>query len=99
MTTPADQQQQQPHQPPVAQACPATMGEMDDPPPLGHNQQVPSQSVQTPYVQSSSLNDMFKVVATVFQQIMTDLNGAESEEDRIATITKKKNCTKNHEAK
>jgi hypothetical protein len=31
---------------------------------------------------------MFKVVATVFQQIMTELNGAESEEDRIVAITK-----------
>jgi hypothetical protein len=31
---------------------------------------------------------MFKVVATVFQQIMTDLNGAELEEDRIVAITK-----------
>jgi hypothetical protein len=26
---------------------------------------------------------MFTVVATIFQQIMTELNGAESEEDRI----------------
>jgi hypothetical protein len=31
---------------------------------------------------------MFKVVATVFQQIMTLLNAAESEEDRIMAITK-----------
>jgi hypothetical protein len=33
-----------------------------------------------------SLNDMFKVVATVFQQITTELNGAESKEDRIVAI-------------
>jgi hypothetical protein len=32
---------------------------------------------------------MFTVVATIFQQIMTELNGAESEEDRITTIPKK----------
>jgi hypothetical protein len=31
---------------------------------------------------------MFKVVATIFQQIMTELNGAESEEGRIMAITK-----------
>jgi hypothetical protein len=54
-----------------------------------HNQQqVPSQSVQAPNVNSSSLNDMLKVVATVFQQILTGLNGAESKEDKIMTITK-----------
>jgi hypothetical protein len=29
---------------------------------------------------------MFKVVVTVFQQIMTELNGAESEADRIMPI-------------
>jgi hypothetical protein len=52
------------------------------------NQQVSSQSVQAPNANSSSLNDMFTLFATIFQQIMTDLNGAESEEDRIMTITK-----------
>jgi hypothetical protein len=31
---------------------------------------------------------MFKVVTMIFQQIMTELNGAESEEDRITAITK-----------
>jgi hypothetical protein len=31
---------------------------------------------------------MFTVVAKILQQIMTDLNGAESEEDRIMAITK-----------
>jgi hypothetical protein len=31
---------------------------------------------------------MFKVVATVIQHIMTELNGAASEEDRITVITK-----------
>jgi hypothetical protein len=31
---------------------------------------------------------MLKVIKTVFQQIVTELNGAESEEDRIVAITK-----------
>jgi hypothetical protein len=31
---------------------------------------------------------MFKVVAMVFQQIMTEFNGVESEEDRIVAITR-----------
>jgi hypothetical protein len=40
---------------------------------------------------------MFNVVATIFQQIMTELNGAESEEDRITPNTK--NCITTHVAK
>jgi hypothetical protein len=31
---------------------------------------------------------MLKVVATIFQQVMTELSGAEAEEDRIMAITK-----------
>jgi TATA-box binding protein (TBP) (component of TFIID and TFIIIB) len=31
---------------------------------------------------------MFKVVATIFQQIMIELNGAHSEKDRIMAVTK-----------
>jgi hypothetical protein len=55
---------------------------------LRHNQQqVPSQSVQALDANSSSLNK-FTAVATIFQQIMTELNGAEPEEDRIVAITK-----------
>jgi hypothetical protein len=57
------------------------------PSPLRHNQ-VPSQSVQTPNANSSPLYDMFTVVTTIFQQIMTELNGAKSEKDRIMVITK-----------
>jgi hypothetical protein len=45
------------------------------------------QSVQAPTVHSSPLDDMFKV-ATVVQQIMTGLNGAVSEEEKIVAITK-----------
>jgi hypothetical protein len=78
------QQQRQPHLLSVAQACLATVREMSVPPPLRHNQQqVPSQSVQVPRANSSSLNDMLKVFPTVFQQT----NGAESEEDRVVVIT------------
>jgi cytoskeletal protein RodZ len=82
------QQQQQPQLPSVTQACPATMKEKSALPPLRHNQQVPSQSVQAPNANSSSVNDLFTVVGMIFQQIMTELNGAESEEDRIMAITK-----------
>jgi hypothetical protein len=42
------QQQQLPELPSVAQAYPTTVGEICGPPPMRHNQQVPSQSVQAP---------------------------------------------------
>jgi hypothetical protein len=58
------------------------------PSPSRHIQQVSSQSVQIPKANGSSLNDMLTVVARIFQQIMTESNGAESEEDRIVVITK-----------
>jgi hypothetical protein len=65
------------------------VGKISAPPPLRHNQQqVPSQCVQAPNANSSSLDDMFTAVSTMFQQIMTELSGVESEEDRIMTITK-----------
>jgi hypothetical protein len=44
------------------------------------------QSVQASW-RNSSLNDMFKV-ATVVQQIMTELSEAAPEEDKIVFITK-----------
>jgi hypothetical protein len=47
-----------------------------------------SQSVQTPNVKSSSLRDIFKVVAKLFQQIVTESSAAESEQGRIVTVTK-----------
>jgi hypothetical protein len=72
----------------TAQACTATVGEMGAQLPLRHNQQVPAQSIQTPNVKSSSQKDMFDVVTTAFQQIMTELNGADSHEERIVAITK-----------
>jgi hypothetical protein len=63
------------------------VGEMGVPLRLRHNQ-VPSQSVQAPDANSSPLKDMFPVIATIFQQIMTELSRAESQEDRIMVITK-----------
>jgi hypothetical protein len=81
--------QQQPQLPSFSQAGPATLGKIiaPPPPPSKHNQQIPSQSLQAPNANSSSLNDMFKVVATILQQIMTELSGSESEEDRIVAMT------------
>jgi hypothetical protein len=52
-----------------------------------HQQQNTSQSVWALNVNNFSVNDMFKLV-TVVQKIMTELNGAVSEEDKIAAITK-----------
>jgi hypothetical protein len=48
---------------------------------------VPGCYKQGPYQVSSgsSLNDTFKVVVTIFQQL-TEFNGAETEEDRITVI-------------
>jgi hypothetical protein len=45
------------------------------------------QSVQAPGGNSSSLNDMLRV-ATVVQRIMTQINGAMSEEQKTVAITK-----------
>jgi hypothetical protein len=51
------------------------------------NNQQTGQPVQAPSVNSSSLDDMFKV-ATIVQQITTELNRAVSEEDKRAVIIK-----------
>jgi Na+/phosphate symporter len=65
------------------------VGELNVPFSLVHNQQqLRRHSVQASNANISSLNDMFKVVTTTFQQIMTKFNGADSEKDRIMTITK-----------
>jgi hypothetical protein len=45
------------------------------------------QSVQASSATTSSLDDMFKV-AVIVQQIMTELNGAVSEENKIVAINK-----------
>jgi hypothetical protein len=64
------------------------MKEMSAPTPLRHDQQqVPSQSIQASNANSSYVNNVFTVIGTIFQQIMTELNGAKSEEDRITVIT------------
>jgi hypothetical protein len=71
----------------VPRLCHVTVGEMSAFPRLRHNQQVPGQSVQASKASRSPLN-MFEVVARVFQQIMTQLIGAESQENRIMVIDK-----------
>jgi hypothetical protein len=74
-------------QPPMRQAPRATAEPMRGPPPAEQQAKPAGQSVQTSNVNSTSLDDMFKV-ATVVQQIMTELNGAVSEEGKIVAITK-----------
>jgi hypothetical protein len=76
----------QQQQPPIRQnhkVKPNTTDQRQFQPPT----QQTGQSVQAPTVHSSPLDDMFKV-ATVVQQIMTGLNGAVSEEEKIVAITK-----------
>jgi hypothetical protein len=46
-----------------------------------------SQSVQTLNANSSSLNNIFKVVIVAFKQIMTEHNASKSEDGRIVVIT------------
>jgi hypothetical protein len=63
-------------------------------PPTGVNPSNPAsvhqksgQSVRSPTVSSQPLDNMLRVV-TFVQQIMTEFNGAVSEEDKIVAITK-----------
>jgi hypothetical protein len=56
------------------------------PPPLP-KQQATGQSVPAPNVNSSPLNNMLRAI-TLVQQIMTELSGAVSKEDKIVAITK-----------
>jgi hypothetical protein len=51
-------------------------------------QQKAGQSVRAPNVNYLSLDKMLKVVVTVVKQIMTESNGAVSEEAKILAITK-----------
>jgi hypothetical protein len=60
---------------------------MRGPPPAAQQAKPTGQSVQTSNVNSVSLDDIFKI-ATVVQQIMTELNGTVSEEGKIVAITK-----------
>jgi hypothetical protein len=47
-----------------------------------------TKSLQAPNGNSSSLNAMFTVVTIIFHQIMTEVSGADSEEDRIMATTR-----------
>jgi hypothetical protein len=55
--------------------------------PATRHQQKAGQSVRAPTVNSQPLDNMLRVVTAV-QQIMTEFNGAVSEEDKIVAITK-----------
>jgi hypothetical protein len=54
--------------------------------PAPGDQQKADQSVRAPTVSSQTLDNILRVV-TVVQQIMTEINGAVSEEEKILTIT------------
>jgi glycerate kinase len=76
------QQQSQKSQVPVA--LPSTAVKQDVPAPaLQHT----GQSVQAPLVKSQTLDNMLRIV-TVVQQIMTEVSGAQSQEEQIVAITK-----------
>jgi hypothetical protein len=55
--------------------------------PASAQQQEAGQSVRSPIISSQPLDNMLRVVTAV-QQIMTEFNGAVSEEDKIVVITK-----------
>jgi hypothetical protein len=55
--------------------------------PVPAQQQKRCQSVQASHVSSQPFDNMLKVV-TVVQQIMTDVSGAQSQEEQIVAITK-----------
>jgi hypothetical protein len=59
-------------------------------------QEKTGQPVQAPNINSQAPENILKVAAVV-HQIMTESNGAVSEEDKIVAITKK--CLNTHEAK
>jgi hypothetical protein len=79
----AEQQQQPQAQVPVTSST--TTGIKHIPAPA--LQQETGQSAQAPNTKNQPLDNMLRVV-TVVQQIMTEFNGAVSEEDKIVTITK-----------
>jgi hypothetical protein len=55
--------------------------------PAPGDQQKAGQSVRVPTVSSQPLDSMLRVV-TVVEQIMAEINGAVSEEEKIVAITK-----------
>jgi hypothetical protein len=81
------EEQQRPHASQTADAAPVALQQTRAPPVLKNRPQQTVQSVQAPNVNSSSLDNMFKV-ASVVHQIITRLNDAMSEEDKIVAITK-----------
>jgi hypothetical protein len=78
-------QQQQPQANQVPVATPPTKVKHNIPAPA--LQQTTGQSVQAANVSSHPFDNMLKVV-TVLQQIMTEVSGALSEEEKIVAITK-----------
>jgi hypothetical protein len=79
---------------PAAAATPGTHVPVASPPiPVKQNipapalQQKTGQSIQAPHVSSQPFDNMLKVV-TVVQQIMTEVSGALSQEEKIVAITK-----------
>jgi hypothetical protein len=79
------EQLKQPHPQQVPVAGPAAVRKTNTPTPV--QQLDAGQSVPAPDVNSLPLDNMFRVV-TVVQQIMTEFNGAVSEEAKIMAITK-----------
>jgi hypothetical protein len=80
----SSRQQQQTTPRPAPQSHPLPAGRSRVLPSTQQSEKETGQSVQE---SSPLLSDMFKV-ATLVQQIMTKLNGAVSEEDKIVAITK-----------
>jgi hypothetical protein len=76
----------QPHQQPEQVQFTSVEKPGNRPPEQKQTQPNSGQFVQATCVNSSTLNDMFKVAT--LQQIMTELSGAVSEEDNILAITK-----------
>jgi hypothetical protein len=78
------EQQKRPQSRDVPMACPPAAGKQNLPAPA--LQQETCQSVQAQRVNSQPLDNMLRAVIVV-QQIMTEFNGALSEEDKIVAIT------------
>jgi hypothetical protein len=79
--------QQQPPARQVAVAAPDAVEPRVSAPLPQQSQQPKGQSFRAQNVNSEVLDNMLRVV-TVVQQIMTEFNGAVSEEDKIVVITK-----------
>jgi hypothetical protein len=80
----AQQQDPQAHHVPVSDHVAGIQSRKQAP---GQQQQTSGQSVRAQNVNSQPLDNML-IVVTVVQQIMTEFNGAVSEEEKIVAITK-----------